>query len=81
VSEIRELKVLFYEISLCGSCRLGVLKHREPVMEDTTLDRYIVDYLLRTGRQSSAKALAEKRGIEVGSLLPYSRTCSMRLHV
>lgn len=40
----------------------------EPVMEDTTLDRYIVDYLLRTGRRASAKALAEKRGIEVGPL-------------
>lgn len=43
-------------------------------MEDTTLDRYIVDYLLRTGRQSAAKALAEKRGIEVSLDDHYERT-------
>ena len=32
---------------------------------DKTLDRYIVDYLLRTGRMKAATALTEKRGIEV----------------
>ncbi|KAK8864402.1 hypothetical protein IAR55_001650 [Kwoniella newhampshirensis] len=31
---------------------------------DSTLDRYIVDYLLRTGRMNAAQALAEKQGIE-----------------
>ncbi|WWD17302.1 hypothetical protein CI109_101742 [Kwoniella shandongensis] len=31
---------------------------------DSTLDRYIVDYLLRTGRMKAAKALAERQGIE-----------------
>jgi len=36
----------------------------EPVQEDKTIDRYIVDYLLRTGRMKAAKALAEKRDIE-----------------
>lgn len=40
-------------------------KISELVKEDTTLDRYIVDYLLRTGRQKAARALAEKQGIEV----------------
>ena len=35
---------------------------------DKTLDRYIVDYLLRTGRLGSAKALAEKKNIEVGKV-------------
>ena len=32
---------------------------------DKTLDRYIVDYLLRTGRMQAAKALAQHQGIEV----------------
>ena len=32
---------------------------------DKTLDRYIVDYLLRTGRVKSARALAQHQGIEV----------------
>ncbi|CAD6564741.1 MAG: GID complex subunit containing RING finger motif [Tremellales sp. Tagirdzhanova-0007] len=31
---------------------------------DSSLDRYISDYLLRTGRMKAAKALAENRGIE-----------------
>lgn len=34
---------------------------------DNTLDRYIIDYLLRTGRMKSAKALAASKGVEVGS--------------
>ncbi len=43
-----------------------MLKSRSEVPEtESTLDRYIVDYLLRTGRMKAAKALAEKRGIEV----------------
>jgi macrophage erythroblast attacher len=35
---------------------------------DRTLDRYLVDYLLRTGRMRAARALAEKQGIEVSGL-------------
>lgn len=33
---------------------------------DHTLDRYVVDYLLRTGRMRTAQTLAESQGIEVG---------------
>lgn len=33
---------------------------------DHTLDRYVVDYLLRSGRMRTAKTLAASQGIEVG---------------
>lgn len=35
---------------------------------DNTLDRYIVDYLLRTGKLKSAKAVAARKDIEVSSV-------------
>lgn len=37
---------------------------------DKTLDRYIVDYLLRTGHMKTATALATKQDIEVGHIRP-----------
>lgn len=37
----------------------------EPIPNSSTLDRYIVDYLIRKGRLNSATALATSQGIEV----------------
>lgn len=37
----------------------------EPTPDSSTLDRYIVDYLIRKGRLNSATALATSQGIEV----------------
>lgn len=37
----------------------------EPIPDSSTLDRYIVDYLIRKGRLNSATALATSQGIEV----------------
>lgn len=39
---------------------------RDPA--DRTVDRYIIDHLLRTGRMKTAKTLAASQGIEVGAL-------------
>ncbi|KAI9639768.1 putative negative regulation of gluconeogenesis-related protein [Dioszegia hungarica] len=35
-----------------------------PEWKDNTLDRYIVDYLLRTGRMKTAQALADRQGLD-----------------
>lgn len=53
---------------------VNVIKHKtstlsstmpaEPPAADHTLDRYVVDYLLRTGRMRTAKTLASTQGIE-----------------
>ena len=34
---------------------------------DNTFDRYIVDYLLRTGRINTARAMVSAKGIEVSA--------------
>lgn len=37
--------------------------------EDKTLDRYIIDHLMRTGRMKTAKSIATAQGIEVSGVL------------
>lgn len=44
---------------------LSSIDKSEPIPDSSTLDRYIVDYLIRKGRLNSATALATSQGIEV----------------
>jgi macrophage erythroblast attacher len=37
---------------------------------DTRLDRWLVDWCLRTGKEGTARLIAQDKGIEVGHLSP-----------
>jgi len=51
-----------------------VIRNDDP---EKSLDRFVVDYMLRTGRTETAKALAQKQGLDVSlsSMLYLPKTC------